>query len=145
VNEDEDYDAACEACEFWVLLESSADHKAVCDNLYFDLKKQQGSIGRALLSDIEHLGLRKDDRLEPHWLLMDVADFGTNIREFPTTVLFWRPLMNSICTHRCPLFDAALGITPKRSIALDLLHTLHLGVMLVWCNIALGMLLLSGI
>ena len=44
----------------------------------------------------------------------------------------WRPSAESLCTHRCPIWDDEIGLSPRRSIALDLLHTLHLEPMQSW-------------
>ena len=54
---------------------------------------------------------------------------------FLVQVLFWRPSMESICRHRSPLFvGPEIGITPVDSIVFDVLHTLYLGMMLVWAK-----------
>ena len=51
----------------------------------------------------------------------------------------------TICTRRNPLFDRELGVTPTRSIAIDLLHTLFLGPMHTWCRMVVWRLLSSGL
>jgi len=134
-NAGEDYLSACDQCEFWVEL-SAEMHARICGLLRYD-KRDQGSHGRALSADVPELDLFRDDRLEAHANLLDVGDFDA-LSDFPVYALFWRSALNSICTRRCPLFDDTLGITPVRTICFDLLHTLFLGVMLVWANIVMA-------
>ena len=47
--------------------------------------------------------------------------------------------------HRCPLWAPLLGITPERVVCIDLLHTLHLGVMLGFVRHCLWVLLRSHV
>jgi hypothetical protein len=51
--------------------------------------------------------------------------------------VFWRTSNETLCRHRCPLFDAGLGIAPTATIALGLFQTLHLGPMQAWCNMVM--------
>ena len=89
------------------------------------------------------LGLKKYDRLEPHANLLDVGKFH-ELSVFPVQALFWRRSRETLCTHRSPLFDRRLGVTPNRSIAIDVMHTLLLGPCLSWGKLALWKLLLNG-
>jgi hypothetical protein len=73
------------------------------------------------------------DRLEPTETFPDVGQFK-EMTVFPVQVLFWRPSMESICRHRSPLWCPEIGITPVDSIVFDVLHTLYLGMMLVWAK-----------
>ena len=41
----------------------------------------------------------------------------------------------TLCTHRSPLWDASLGITPCLTLAIDLLHTFYLGILLEVCKL----------
>jgi hypothetical protein len=63
--------------------------------------------------------------------------------QLPSTVVFWRPANETICKHRCPLWDDAIGLSPRRTIALDLLHSLYLGPMQSWCKMPAWLLLTS--
>ena len=142
VNADSDYEAACTRCELWVTL-SHEHHKRLCALLRYD-KRPGGSHGRALVEAFPPLHLLAGDRLEPSPSLEDIGRFD-DIASFPARVLFWRPAMQSLCHRRCPLLDASLGITPVRTIALDLLHTLYLGPMLTYCRLVLWKFLRSSI
>ena len=143
LNSDSDYDEACKACEVWVTVSSSESHASISAALHWD-KRKDGARGRSLRVDMPALGLRKDDRLEPHSGLADVAKFD-GITEFPCQALFWRRSRETLCTHRCPIFSSALGVTPNSCIAIDILHTLLLGPFLSWGKLALWKLLLSGV
>jgi hypothetical protein len=141
INVDEDYSRACSRCERWVTMESAAHHGEVLDALAYD-KRDAGARGRAMRRPVGCL--LAGDRLEPNARMLDVAEFDT-ITEFPCDVLFWRRSEETLCTHRCPIFDASVGVTPSKSIAIDLLHTLFLGGILIWGGIALWRLLRSGV
>ena len=69
----DDMDRACRGCEKWRTL-SRPDHARVRANLHYD-KRRDGAFGRALFADLPELQLLKDDRLEPHPELLDVAMF----------------------------------------------------------------------
>lgn len=86
----------------------------------------------------------KGDRLEPHGGLLDIGKFD-DICSFPCSVLFWRRSRETLCTHRTPLFDRRLGVTPNRSIAIDVMHTTISGPCQSWGKLALWKLLTSGI
>ena len=141
LNTDEDYERACAYCEIWVTV-SREDHQRMLAVLHWD-KRKDGARGRSLTVDLASFGLKKDDRLEPHPNLIDVAQFD-HISDFPCRVLFWRRSRETICTHRCPIFSRYLGVT-QQCIAIDILHTLLLGPFLVWGRIAVWKLLLSGV
>lgn len=141
LNQDSDYDRGCQRCEIWVLVDENA-RKNILGRLQYD-KRPQGSHGRSLVADIPELHLLAKDRLEPCKALPDVADFEELV--LPCRILFWRLSQETLCCHRCPLFDSRLGISPSITIAIDLLHTLFLGPMMVWCRLVLWMLLQSGI
>ena len=77
--------------------------------------------------------LQATGRLEATADLLDVAAF--DIKPLPMTVLFWRRrsddrgrVTNKVL-HRCPLL-AAPFLDPMLVLALDTLHTLHLGVVM---------------
>ena len=122
VNLDAEYEAACLRCEIRIpLTEDSRALILAPGVLTFD-KRKDGSHGRALSAPIPSLGLRSGDRLEPSPELPDVAMLET--LQLPSTVVLWRLANDTSRRHRCPLWDDAIGLSPHRTIALDLLHSL---------------------
>ena len=142
-HEDADYDLACARAEISVRL-SEADHTKVRSLLFWD-KRPDGSHGRALAQSVPHLGLLAGDRVEPTTTMPDIGSGFDKPKSFPVQVLFWRPGSQTICLRRCPLFCKELGITPTRTLALDQMHTLYLGVANVVARHILWDLLKSGI
>jgi hypothetical protein len=142
LNTDPEYDESCTRCEIRVMLLTVADRDEIVDLLDYD-KRQGGAHGRAMIRDLDRHGLRKGDRLEPSPLLTDVAQLESV--DMPHDILFWRPSRATICKHRCPLFSPELGLSPCNSICLDLLHTLYLGPMQLWCRHVMWVLLKSSI
>ena len=72
------------------------------------------------------------DRLEPSEALLDIQ--AVRSVQLPVSVTFWRQrygqhskLPLDPVMHRCPLFDTRLHSSPARTLAIDELHTLHLG------------------
>lgn len=141
LNEDDDYDQACARCEIRVRV-TEPIRRAILKELHYD-KRNKGAKGRALRNAVPIAGLRANDRLEPTATLIDVGEFDT--MALPAAVIFWRSENETICTHRCPLFDRSLGITPTSTISLDLLHALYLGPMQAWCKYVVWLLLSIGI
>jgi hypothetical protein len=141
MNTDDEYTAACARCEVWVDIVDAEHHAAILNVLHFD-KRADGSRGRSLRRAVPPLLIH--DRLEPNPTLPDVGDFDL-LSVFPHRVLFWRRTSETICTHRCPLFDASIGVTPTKTVAIDIMHTLFLGPMLVWCRVTIWALLQAGI
>ena len=47
--------------------------------------------------------------------------------------------------HKNPVFNRCIGLSPCRSLCVDTLHAIFLGVMKAWCKTALWALLLSGL
>ena len=80
-----DFEAACRACEHHATLDQ-ASWLTVQNALHYD-KSPDGPRGRALLTDLPVLNLRKGDRLEPGLGLLDAAAFDA-IAAFPREVLF---------------------------------------------------------
>ena len=110
--------------------------------LHYDRRKD-GPRGRCLMKDIDGLGLKADDRLEPSQTLPDIAGFesapvGTDLR-------FWRQKDDTIARHKNPYFLQRLGLSPAKTLCVDALHTLNLGVYKNWGKLAIWCLLLSGI
>ena len=140
-NGDHDYFLACDRVEVVVQV-AAAHHAALCQLLCHD-RRSGGSHGLALLGDYAELGLHRGDRLEPSTSLRDIGDFFER-KDFPLRgIVFWRPSRESLCRHRCPLFDPAIGITPRRCLTKDSLHVLFLGVMHTLCKVTVWELLAS--
>ena len=84
-------------------------------------------LGRGLIHDIPALGLLANDRLEPCLELNDIATF--EVQTPPFVCRFWRmDLRHDRLLHATPIFENIPGLSVK-SIAIDLLHTWHLGGM----------------
>lgn len=64
---------------------------------------------------------------------------------FPARITFWRSSRTTLVHHRCPFWAPGVGITPIRTIAIDMLHTFVLGPVLVFCREAIWCVLESGI
>ena len=47
--------------------------------------------------------------------------------------------------HRNPLFSRELGVTPSRSLVVELLHAVFRGVLLIWCRVAVWALIVGGV
>ena len=144
-NAEGEYFAACTRCEIWVEIDAAA-HRAIKSLLVFD-KRQEGSHGRALLPPgLPDLGLRAGDRLEPHRGLMDIGEGFDDLdcSAGAVRVLFWRPEREFMTRHRNPMFDIELGLTPSRSLTVDTLHCLYLGVLLDVCKVIVWWLIEHG-
>ena len=135
----EDYEHACQLCERWVVIETTAMHAHILGVLRYD-KRAYGFHGRALCNNIPSLGMLIGDRLEPSPSLLDIAEFDL-ISRFPCEVLFWRTTVETLVHHRCPLFNIAIGVTTLM-ICIDTLHTLHLGVIKYYIQVVFWRLLL---
>ena len=140
-NADDAYEAACARCEFAVLVADAATQTLIAERLRYD-KRSHGSRGRCLTENIAPLGLLKDDRLEPTAEVRDIGAFETLAPPF--NAVFWRTSAETLARHRCPLFCQELGLSPQRSLTVDLLHAAYLGVFKIWCRVALWFLILSG-
>ena len=87
--------------------------------------------------------LLANDRLEPSPGLPDVGRLE-DVTEFPLSVIFWRGSEETLSRHRNPLFDRQLGVTPRKSVVMDALHAIFLGVLLVFCRVAIWALIECG-
>lgn len=125
LNSDLDYHEACARCEHRVAIDEST-HARLCACLLYDLRPD-GARGRSLTRSFPSLGLLVGDRLEPSHELRDIAKFD-EMTGFPRLVLFWRPATETLAKHRNPLLSPSLG-TGLGTLAIDTLHTLHLGVL----------------
>ena len=140
-NSDDDYERACVRCE--IRLDLDAIAKATVLALLRPDKRKDGSHGLALTCDIPTLGLLANDRLEPCPTLQDAHALAD--APVPVAVVFWRVSNETLTRHRNPLFCDEIGLSPKRSLTVDMLHANNLGVMNIWCRVVLWFLLLSGI
>ena len=140
-NDDDAYDFACSRCEILVELDAERKAQIIKAGLRYD-KRSHGSRGRCLVRDVHSLNLRGGDRLEPCAGLLDVGQFES--LAIGSLVVFWRTSAETMVRHRCPIFCDELGISPKRNLTVDALHAIYLGVMNVWCKLALWFVLLSG-
>jgi hypothetical protein len=120
------YEDACALCEILVTIITEAMKKQIVSLLVYDKRKKTGaSHGRALVSDVPTLGLLSGDRLEPSQTLLDIG--ALEQAEVPITVTFWRTSNETKTKHRNPLFHESTGVVVD-ALAIDNLHTLHLGV-----------------
>ena len=139
-NQDPDYFDACNRCEVKIQL-NRRQHSQLVEHLKYD-KRKHGSRGRTVMCDIPDLGIKTGDRLEVGADVVDVGKFDV-IDSFPISCIFWRPANETLTRHRNPLFDFHAGISPLRSLALDTLHIVYLGIMNVYCRVAVWYLLQS--
>ena len=144
VNSEQDYFSACSRCEKIVTLRNKQDVDAIVSILRYDRRKH-GVHGRALVAGIVIQGVQLlvNDRLEPSLGLPDIGALEHRT-EFPFQIIFWRTSEESLARHRNPVFEPELGITPARSVVVDVLHAVFLGILLVWCRCAVWTLLLNG-
>jgi len=120
----DDYEGACAGCE--IVRDFTADEIAILlGTLVYDKRKTAaGACGRALPADC--LGLEKNDRLEPSRELPDIGLLDS-VRG-GVRLTFWRRSRERGVKHRNPIFCKRIGVTPSRTIAIDWLHCLSLGV-----------------
>ena len=130
-NTEQDYSDACARCEIAVDLTAAA-HARIKPLLAYD-KRDRGAKGRMLKADIPDLFLEQNDRLEPCPALPNVGAFEY-LASLPVRIIFWRCKNETIVTHRNPLLDPGLGLTADRSLTVDLLHCLHLGVFMAYAK-----------
>lgn len=126
-----DYDAECRACEVRITVATEDDRRRILNDggLFYD-NRRSGAHGRALRRNIPALGLLAGDRLDPSDDLEDVGRFEHT--RLPIVAVFWRKRMQGgACTDRVvrrnPLFSIP-GVNPYRTLHIDVLHTLYLGV-----------------
>ena len=127
---DEDYENAAVRCEIRVLL-ARHDWDIIRIILAYD-KRKDGSHGLALTRNYMPLSLVAADRVEPTETMGDAAEIFDEPEHWPLPVTFWRPSRSSIVLFRNPLWAPEIGVTPQKTIALDLLHTFYFGPMHIW-------------
>ena len=140
-NEDDDYNQACDTCEILVALTTEPEKTSILQRLRYD-KSDDGNRGRVLSQSLPTFGLDTGDRLEPSPTLPDVGNLEN--LALPAVITFWRKSLDTLTRHRNPLFCVATGLSPKRSMTIDTLHALYLGVLNVWAKTAMWFLLMSG-
>ena len=122
---------ACKRCEIRVEL-TKVVHIEIRKRLLYDKRKSSDAwLGRYLaevppVPGCEHLAV--GDRLEPSFKLMDVGDGFDNLTVFPCVVWFWRRSQETLTLHNNPLWNEETGCTHERTMGVDNLHTLSLGV-----------------
>ena len=131
------YLSAVHRCQFKRYL-GTAEYTAVRQALWNDLRPK-GNRGRRLDKDLPELGLRKGDRLEPSPELSDTAAFDKlrPLHGERLLVTFWRTSEETSVKHACPLFAPETGLSPARSIAVDWLHCLSLGIWLNYISVVI--------
>ena len=140
-NGDLDYEEACQRCEHKVVLDV-AQHALVKALLFYD-RRQHGNRGRCLMRAMPDLGLEVGDRLVPSPSLEDPGNFDAVVT-FPIEVVFWRQSRDSLARNRNPVFDSSIGVAPVRSLTVDTLHCLYLGVFLAFARHLVWLLVLGG-
>jgi hypothetical protein len=124
-----EYERACAACEIVVDINSAKLFRKVRGSLKYDKRIDAlAARGRALMSDIEELGLKKGDRLQPGHDIWDVGQIDTMDPKSACRLLFWRRSAETHVRHRNPVFSEETGIVPERVLVIDWLHALSLGV-----------------
>ena len=135
------YENACVACEQLIVIDRAA-HREIIMNLGYD-KRQDGGRGLCISKAFPALGIRTRARLEPSEFLPDVSQF-LNVSVFPYPLLLWNRGEETVTRHRNPLVDDTLGISMSRTLRIDTLHTLYLGVFLKFCALIWWRLLFAG-
>ena len=121
----DDDNEACRRCVKEVTLATPSELRIFRGKLFYD-KRKDGNKGRCVATDVPALDVLKGDRVEPSARLPDVRMLDT--RAAPTTIVLWRPSQVTWVTHRNPLFNERTGVDPCKTIAIDWLHCLSLGV-----------------
>jgi hypothetical protein len=106
-------------------------------------KRQHGNHGRCLTRSVPSLGLLAGDRLEPRSEMPNTADFDDAV-VFPMPVVFWRTSSETMARCRLALFSQELGISPERTLTVDAMHCLYLGVMQQFCKHLIWLMISSG-
>ena len=85
-----------------------------------------------------------DDRLEPSVFVPDVGavfSFATS----PRPLTFWKVSKETIARHRRPLFCEELGTSVKRTLTIDGLHCIYLGVLNCFCHVVVWLFINAGV
>ena len=135
-----DYERACRHCEILVTVADDETHYNIKGALFYGRRKS-GARGRALRHEIPSLSFCNGDRLAPFSGLRDIAGFE-QCRP-PFVCLFWRRSLETSVRRRNPLFSLAIGLTIN-SLCVDILHTVHLGVLARYISFCWWQLCLSN-
>ena len=119
-----EYERACLECEIWRTIPDVRTHQMIWGALMYDRSKD-GYKGRRLDRDLPELNLLRGDRLEPCPFLTNVGNYAQ--LRLPARVMFWRVKNQTIATRRNPIFSPTTHLSITH-LAIDPLHTLHLGV-----------------
>eukprot|EP00973_Karenia_brevis_P056843 7909186-Karenia_brevis.AAC.1 len=109
-----------------VIVSDANTARKIASALVFD-KRDDGARGRRVTRAMPEYNLKVNDRLEPSPNLLDTGDLESS-EVYPIIVTFWRPSMETCTRHRNPIIDPEIGVTIQKSVAIDELHTLRLGV-----------------
>ncbi len=145
----EDYDASCRRCELEVDVATAADRALLCQATHW-IRPKTGMGGRVVKRDLVINGVRllQGDRVVPSVHLKDMASLDRS--PLPVRVTLWRARKNASdkviddVNNRCPIFATALHASPARSLCVDSLHAVMLGVALRWCGAATWRILLKN-
>ena len=125
LNGDDDYFAACGACENTPHIDGPAMLEEVVGNTTFDRNRRIGN------------------RVEPSAALPDIGKLE-NLQP-PATTVVWRPACETMTRHRNMVFHPAYSLIPSKCLIIDTLHCIYLGIMQVFCREALWWMIVAGI
>eukprot|EP00959_Pyramimonas_sp_CCMP1952_P212868 4454377-Pyramimonas_sp.AAC.1 len=150
----DDYETAVGQCEIVVQITAKEQLDKLNASLRWFTKKKvinrTGCRSISIFSDVEIGGtnLIVGDRLEPSEQLHDIAALSRV--KLPVSIKLWRTrrgasgaLLDSV-HHRCPIFSIELCTSPARTLAIDAMHCLYLGVIMRYVSACLWRLLLGN-
>ena len=145
-----DYDASCTRCEKHVTLATQKDRRTLLRALRWrKSSKQQPIAGRVVVEDVRVCGVELciGDRVEPSEALVDVAKLDS--APLPLHITLWRTHKDRLksldpVAHRCPIFDARIGTSPRANLAVDELHCLYFGPIMRYISAVLWRVALSN-
>jgi hypothetical protein len=125
-----EYEEFCSQREIIVNITSEDERSLLIESLVY--RKGNDGSGRTVTVDLPLFGLKKKDFMTPSLHLADVAALDSS--PLPIKAVFWRRAFGfnkkqiGPASRRNPLFCNELGITPSLHLAIDMMHTLYLGV-----------------
>lgn len=129
----ESYAQCCRTCERGISITTEDERTSLMDLLMFRQSSAKRHGGLVVVREsVAWPSLREGDALVPSVELLDIRDLRS--KSLPLNVIFWRSHRDeqgrSIdwLSSRSPVFSELLGTDPGRHLALDILHTVHLGV-----------------
>eukprot|EP00959_Pyramimonas_sp_CCMP1952_P270713 5659226-Pyramimonas_sp.AAC.1 len=136
--DEDEYERACERCEIRINVNSEKLRSAILGCLTYEISGRSAK-GRVLMSSIPgfpELGLERLDRLDPSPSMINPNLFEQY--DLPFEAVFWRTHYDisgkkktDWVIHRSQIFSRALGTNPVRTLAIDSLHTVYLGNMMM--------------